>query len=280
MAGIDITSIQNAISDPKSALVKLSLLLIKKTSDNENLIKLPLENLLKQIPTDGTCPDPQTLQNIIDKRNNIVEFLNKFSTFLDTVIFTYTGVSVAFDVALSTITELKLTKTTASGGVKILPTAPGFVTALLSDLGDLTDNLTYNSLGESKLVKRKQDLDTLAIALNIVSSFVKNVVTILNSLDAALSLCLQPNQTLNPVSDNLQKILTDNQQSVDNSTYQGFIFKIEEVPFSSTVTRRKAVAFNQSGIPLIETPLSFTTNDRTLIDELKLIIDRDNLKAY
>jgi|694.fasta_scaffold05007_17 hypothetical protein len=280
MAGIDITSIQNAISDPKSALVKLSLLLIKKTSDNENLIKLPLENLLKQIPTDGTCPDPQTLQNIIDKRNNIVEFLNKFSTFLDTVIFTYTGVSVAFDVALSTITGLKLTKTTASGGVKILPTAPGFVTALLSDLGDLTDNLTYNSLGESKLVKRKQDLDTLAIALNIVSSFVKNVVTILNSLDAALSLCLQPNQTLNPVSDNLQKILTDNQQSVDNSTYQGFIFKIEEVPFSSTVTRRKAVAFNQSGIPLIETPLSFTTNDRTLIDELKLIIDRDNLKAY
>jgi hypothetical protein len=280
MAGIDITSIQNAISDPKSALVKLSLLLIKKTSDNENLIKLPLENLLKQIPTDGTCPDPQTLQNIIDKRNNIVEFLNKFSTFLDTVIFTYTGVSVAFDVALSTITGLKLTKTTTSGGVKILPTAPGFVTALLSDLGDLTDNLTYNSLGESKLVKRKQDLDTLAIALNIVSSFVKNVVTTLNSLDVALSLCLQPNQTLNPVSDNLQKILTDNQQSVDDSTYQGFIFKIEEVPFSSTVTRRKAVAFNQSGIPLIETPLSFTTNSQTLINELKLIIDRDNLKAY
>jgi hypothetical protein len=280
MAGIDITSIQNGISDPKSALVKLSLLLIKKTSDNENLIKVPLENLLKQIPTDGTCPDPQTLQNIIDKRNNIVEFLNKFSAFLDTVIFTYTGVSVAFDVAVATITGLKLTKTTASGGVKILPTAPGFVTALLSDLGDLTDKLTFDSLGESKLVKRKQDLDTLAIALNIVSSFVKNVVTTLNSLDVALSLCLQPNQTLNPVSDNLQKILTDNQQSVDDSTYQGFIFKIEEVPFSSTVTRRKAVAFNQSGIPLIETPLSFTTNDQTLIDELKLIIGRDNLKAY
>jgi hypothetical protein len=280
MAGIDITSIQNAISDPKSALVKLSLLLIKKTSDNENLIKLPLENLLKQIPTDGTCPDPQTLQNIINKRNNIVEFLNKFSTFLDTVIFTYTGVSVAFDVALSTITGLKSTKTTASGGVKILPTAPGFVTALLSDLGDLTDNLTYNSLGESKLVKRKQDLDTLAIALNIVSSFVKNVVTTLNSLDVALSLCLQPNQTLNPVSDNLQKILTDNQQSVDDSTYQGFIFKIEEVPFSPTVNRIKAIALNQGGIPLLETPLSFTTNRQTLINELKLIIDRDNLRAY
>jgi hypothetical protein len=280
MAGIDINSIQNGISDPKSALVKLSLLLIKKTSDNENLIKVPLENLLKQIPVDGTCPDPQILQNILDKRNNIVEFLNRFSTFLDTTISTYTGVSIAFDAALATVRGLDLSKIAASGAVKVLPTAPGFVTALLSDLGDSADNLTFDSLGESKLVKRKQDLDTLAIALNIVSSFVRNVVNILNSLDALLSRCLQPDQVLNPISDSLQKIVTDSEQSIDNSTYQGFIFKIEEVPFSPTVTRRKAVAFNQSGIALLETPLSFTTNDQTLIDELKLIIDRDNLKAY
>ena len=67
---------------------------------------------------------------------------------------------------------------------------------------------------------------------------------------------------------------------MDNSAYQGFIFKIEEVPFSPTVTRKKAVAYNQSGIALLETPLSFTANNQTLIDELKLIINRDNLKAY
>jgi hypothetical protein len=281
MAGIDITSIQNGISDPKSALVKLSLLLIKKTSDNENLIKVPLENLLKQIPTDGTCPDPVLLQSILDKRNNIVGFLNKFGLFLDTTTKTYAGVNVTFNTLLATIRGINLSRIATSTTAKAIPFGlPGAIPALLSDLGDLSDKLTFNSLGESKLVKRKQDLDTLAIALNIVSSFVKNVVTILNSLDAALSLCLQPNQTLNPVSDNLQKIITDNQQSVNDSTYQGFIFKIEEVPFSSTVTRRKAVAFNQSGIPLIETPLSFTTNDQTLIDELKLIIGRDNLKAY
>ena len=259
----------------------MSLLLIKKTSDNENLIKVPLENLLKQIPTDGTCPDPVLLQSILDKRNNIVGFLNKFGLFLDTTTKTYAGVNVTFNTLLATIRGINLSRIATSTAAKAIPFGlPGAIPALLSDLGDLSDKLTFNSLGESKLVKRKQDLDTLAIALNIVSSFVKNVVNILNSLDAALSLCLQPNQTLNPVSDNLQKIITDNQQSVNDSTYQGFIFKIEEVPFSSTVTRRKAVAFNQSGIPLIETPLSFTTNDQTLIDELKLIISRDNLKAY
>jgi hypothetical protein len=280
MAGIDIDSIKGAIPDKQTVIQTLSLLLIRKVADNEKLIQAPLENLLKQLPTDGTCLEPVLLQNVLDKRNNIVDFLNKFSNFLDTTTSTYTGVNIAFNALLATVQGINLSKTTASGAVKILPTAPGFVTALLSDLGDLKDNLTFDSLGESKLSKVKNGLDTLNISLAIVSSFVKKIIQILNSIDALLTPCLNENQKLVPVADNLVKITTDSAQSIDNLTYQGFIFKIEEVPFSSTVTRKKAVAYNQSGIPLLETPLSFTSNDQTLINELKLIIDRDNLKAY
>ena len=125
-------------------------------------------------------------------------------------------------------------------------------------------------------------LDTLNIALNIVSTFIKNIVRTLNSLDALLASCLNEDQKsqLVSVADNLTRISVDNVQSINDTTYQGFIFQIEEVPFSPTVTRRKAVAFNQSGIALLETPLSFTTNEQTLINELKLIIDRDNLRSY
>jgi hypothetical protein len=52
-----------------------------------------------------------------------------------------------------------------------------------------------------------------------------------------------------------------------------------EEPFSPTVNRRKAVAKNSNGIILLSTPSSFTTDTQVLFAELKLIIDKNNLKA-
>ena len=283
MAGIDINSILGALPSKQTAIQKLASLLIKKVGENETLIQAPLNNLLKSIPTDGTCPDPVLLQSILDKRNNIVGFLNKFGLFLDTTTKTYAGVNVTFNTLLATIRGINLSRIATSTAAKAIPFGlPGAIPALLSDLGDLSDKLTFDSLGESKLSKIKNGLDTLSISLAIVSSFIKNIIQILNSLDALLLPCLNESQKsqLTSVNDGLIKISTDNEQSIDNTTYQGFIFQIEEVPFSPTVNRLKAIALNQGGIPLLETPLSFTTNRQTLIDELKLIIDRDNLKSF
>jgi hypothetical protein len=63
------------------------------------------------------------------------------------------------------------------------------------------------------------------------------------------------------------------------STYQGFTFEIIEKPFSPTVNRKIAQAKNSQGIVLLQTEPSFTQNPQVLIEELKLIINRDNLKA-
>ena len=56
--------------------------------------------------------------------------------------------------------------------------------------------------------------------------------------------------------------------------------EIEKVPYTPTVDRKRAVGKNQDNITLIQTALSFTTDDQILIEELKLIINSNNLKAY
>ena len=64
------------------------------------------------------------------------------------------------------------------------------------------------------------------------------------------------------------------------TNYKGFILEVVTEVYSPTVNRVKAVAKNQQGIILLQTPLSFTTIPQILIEEIKLIIDSNNLKAY
>ena len=79
----------------------------------------------------------------------------------------------------------------------------------------------------------------------------------------------------------MYKKQTTNQSNTQQS-YKGFTFEIVEVklPNDPTVTRRVGRALNTEGIIALETEPSFTQNTKVLIEELKLIIDRDNLKAF
>jgi hypothetical protein len=87
-----------------------------------------------------------------------------------------------------------------------------------------------------------------------------------------------------PLDDKLQQL----QRALDqaninlnntNQVYKGFILEIVEEPYSPTVNRRKAVAINTQGIILLSTPLTFSTEDQVLIEEIKLLIDSNDLKA-
>ena len=282
MAGIDINTILNAIPEDKKVkgLQKLGQILIQKGTELDSQLPSSITNLVSQF-TPGSCPNPAVLQSIVEKRNNIVGKLNTVGQSLNVVTSTYTGVSSFLDVVLFSISNLKNIKTGVSIAAKAIPFGlPGAIPAALSDLGDATDRLTFDSLGNSKLQQQKDRIDSLIIPIAIFSKTIQNITNLLNSLDTLIIGC-NPNSTLDPLSDTIvQTANSQTQADVSNGSYKGFTFTIEEVPFSPTVNRLKAIALNQGGIPLLETPLSFTTNRQTLIDELKLIIDRDNLKPF
>jgi len=283
MAGIDINTITNAIPKDRQikGLPKLGQLLIQKATELESQIIGPL-NTLKAGLTEGVCPDPVILDAIITKRNNIVNKLNSAGRLVDTVNKAFIGVSNFLEILIFGVTALKATKTGASLAVKFLFISPGAVTSALSDLEDIKNKITYDNLGNSKLQKYKDSVDSLIIPIALFSVTIKTISALLNSLDALIAPCLNTNQQLNQVSAELQAIINSELEADknDDDSYKGFVFQIEEVPYTPTVNRRKAIAVNKQGIPLLETALSFTTNNQTLIDELKLIIDRDNLKAY
>jgi hypothetical protein len=282
MAGIDINTILNAIPEDRKVkgLPKLGQILIQKGTELENQIPSSLTSLISQF-TPGSCPDSVILQSIVEKRNNIVGKLNTVDQFLNVITSTYTGVSSFLDVVLFSISNLKNIKIGVSAAAKAIPFGlPGAIPASLSDLGDAINRLTFDNLGNSKLQKQKDGIDSLIIPIAIFSKIIQNIITLLNSLDTLIIGC-NPTSTLDSLSDTIiQTANSQTQADVNDGSYKGFSFQIEEVPFSPTVNRRRAIALNQQGISLLQTQLSFTTNNQTLIDELKLIIDRDNLKAY
>jgi hypothetical protein len=103
------------------------------------------------------------------------------------------------------------------------------------------------------------------------------------------------NITVNNISDSeLQNFINDlqNQSSKINSTtfteYKGFRFAIKEeetlgaqqaIVVRGNIKRRYAVAINKDGIEVLKSELSFTLDPTDLVEQLKIIIDQQNLQA-
>jgi len=221
------------------------------------------------------CPAPDQLQRLLDTRNNIVGQLNSIGTKLSTLNFSIGGLQDITNTLKNLLSTVETAKIGISAAAKLITFAlPGAIPATLNDLETIDDKIL------PLLEKNSGSINATAIPVAVVTSIINKIVNSLNQLDDLIKLC-GPNLTLDSLSDTIiQTANSQTQADVNDGSYKGFTFTIEEVPFSPTVNRIKAIALNQGGIPLLETPLSFTTNRQTLIDELKLIIDRDNLKPF
>jgi hypothetical protein len=285
MANIDIKLYENALPDSLklTGSQKLGQLILDKGFQISDIIQPQLNKIISNITTpDEACLPEAQLKLIIEQRNNIVNHLNKIETTINTISKSLGITSAVLNTLITTAKAIRIAKNTANAGQSLSPIANGQITSLIFTLNDVLDTLKFDSLGNSKLNKLQNIIDYTAAPVAITSDFIAKAITTLGLIDIIIKKC-SPNSTLDSISNDLL-LITEQQvkasQTQNEITYKGFTIEIQEVPFSPTVNRKKAVGKNAQGIPLIETPLSFTTNTQTLTNELKLIIDRDNLKAY
>ena len=286
MAKIEENIIQNAIPD---GLKEKGLAVLGTVVTNQAMVfadkMIPtLEKKLEEF--DEGCPTPEEIKKIINIRNNITQQANSISKTLDKVTKTVNKTSATVNTLVGIIKGLKIGKVAASTALKLIPLAPGAASAALTDVDELITNKTFDIEGNSKITPVKSALDGVSVPLALISFYIANFIRILNLLDVAIEKCQSEVTStpisLTPVSDELieiSEIQTQAEESPNLSTYNGFVLEIEVVPYSPTVDRRRALGKNQSGIVMIQTELSFTPIDQVMINELKFIIDRDNLRA-
>lgn len=222
------------------------------------------------------------LPRIIEQRNNAVEYLNNTGKILDAFTLSVDfGASFA-NVLTTIISILRGVSFGINQAAKAIPLIPGAVVSVVNDLNTIADTVTFKPDGTPNLPPLKITAAQISPAFATVQSTIVRCIDLLDRLDVLILLC-NPNAELTGISDSINNIYENEllaEVSENESTYKGFILEIETRPFTDRVDESRAVGKNKSDITLIATDYSFASNPQVLIDELKFIIDRDDLKAY
>jgi hypothetical protein len=274
-------------SDLKAAgIAKLPLLITVAGNQIITIIQPSLNNLITQFVekynTQGVCLSQVELNQLKQQRDSIVSSLNQIGRTLNIITVSLTGLSSFLTLLESAIKGIEIAKITAQIAAVAFPALAATLPTTLNTLNQAKTQILIDNKGNSRLSKLSAIIGGATLAASLVGSYILTATESLKAIDLVLKTC-DPNTTLDPISKEIEDISTTQlqaQQTQNQTTYEGFIIEIEEVPYAPNVIRRRAIGKNQSGIVLIQTELSFTTDNQTLINELKLIIDRDNLKGY
>jgi len=269
-------------------LVNIVIKLVKKTipvimnmayeAGIENLAKLKEEVKLP----DFCLPIP-ILEKMLAIRNSLIDELNIVDKQIKTIVQPVDNLNPKLDDA-QTVLDI------ANTAIPIGETALGFFVSPPGAPGAAITSLfvakTAVGIAEPIVMEIKNVINVIKSTSDQISGIILIIIGLLNSIDAYLKKCGISQTQLKQLSPSLQTLVnisTSADSSLGNvnpsQTYKGFNLKVVKEPFSSTVNRLRGVAYNTANIKLLQTEASFTTNPYVLINELKLIIDRDNLKA-
>lgn len=227
----------------------------------------------------------------LSELNNFIDSINQISNTIDSfksVVNASTSIinSIETGVAITTTAQLALSTALKALPPGALAFVPAAIVALPDDLDYIKSLALFANNGTPRIPILKGGIGATSAALTLVQSPLSLIVDNVEKIKGYFSKCLSPQDNpfseLNDFSPSVTGLIqnfNDAQQN-NNDYYNGFLIEIEEKDFSPTVKQRRAVGKNKNGITLIQTPYSFTTDNQVLFDELRFIIDRDNLKAY
>ena len=304
LTSTDIEGINNAVTEDQKpkGLQRLGSLILKQSQKLSKFV-IPLAlNLIKQYGIEKLEASLEEesdnidelraqlkeefcnvqLPQIIEKRNNAVEYLNNTGKILDAFTLSVDfGASFA-NVLTTLISILRGASFGINQAAKTIPLIPGAVVSVVNDLNTIADTVTFKPDGTPNLPPLKITAAQVSPAFATVQSTIVKCVDLLDRLDVLILLC-NPDANLTGISDSINNIYENEllaEDSENDGTYKGFVLEIETRPFTDTVNQNRAVGKNKSNIIMISTEYSFASNPQVLIDELKFIIDRDDLKAY
>lgn len=233
---------------------------------------------------DRLCPTPDVLENIIRQRDGIVNFLNNQQVKVNNLKVSADITGDVADEIQNVSTGIELSAFIANQLAKIAAIAPVLapLRSIITDLNTVNQIIKFDREGKPRIPPLRGAVSNFSVPLNQVNTMITKIVQALAPIDEIITLC-SPNATLeNLSSDVLATVAVQLSagETEDGSLYKGFRLEIETKKYTDTVNQNRAVGKNNSGIILIATEYSFASDPNVLINELKFIIDRDNLKAY
>jgi hypothetical protein len=258
------------------SLAKLGQVIIKKIATKKIKIISKLDTLISQFK--NSCPSQDELIKIIKLRNRLISVLNQLKNNINTINKTTNPLKNLLKLLSTTATSLKLLPTpTAVGGV-------GIPMGAILTAGDAL------SITKEKLISFKSTIEVFESIKNYILQTITQILDKIKILDSLINKCAQeyieagadPNLINNIlINDNVDLINElQNSSSNINNTYKGF--KLEILIDDKNINKfpkRFAVAKTPNGVIVLRGESSFSSSPDILIEEIKFIIDRDNLKV-
>jgi len=264
--------VQSNLARNSQVAKKIAPLLISRITNL--LVNVAVQNTRLQELVDTTneiidaADTPEKIQQAIVARNNALKIIDDQEKKLNILRILITILRIVIVICVIIIIVLTI--------IYAIPPPGG--------LGPVMPPLT-----KKRIKKLKKIVETLALALPIISSIlVQSLAELedfrqqLRDVNDLLENKLESNTDIN--SNNVGDVRGNIRPGTLPETYKGFKFAIREEsgPNSKVVRgykRHYAVAIDTNNVEVLKSELSFTLDPNDLIDQLKLIIDRENLIA-